>query len=291
MLTRESEIGRSLFQAPPEDRALLDLSVRRKVKDDVVAAVLRLQPEEVVPRREAALDRLATIAGIRDQAERARLPEVLADLPADQWPADNGRLVSTPQEPPAAPPAAATPEPAKPAPARPAPAKRAPAKRERRRRPTAAIAVVVVGALLGGAVGLLLFGGDSDDDGSKPAPAPAAEAPAPKPVELQPVSPDFPARGTASIEGSGTNSRLTMSLSGLPPREEAYAVWLYNAITDAVLIDRVVGTSLNIDEVLPADPADYKYIDVSQEPIDDNPNHSGASVMRIPVDELLKNPG
>ena len=100
--------------------------------------------------------------------------------------------------------------------------------------------------------------------------------------------PDFPARGTANIEGSGTNSRLKMSLSGLPPREEAYAVWLYNSVTDAVLIDRVVGTSLNIDKVLPADPAGYKYIDVSQEPIDDNPNHSGASVMRVPIDELSR---
>jgi len=276
MLTRESEIGRSLFQAPPEDRALLDLSVRRKVKDDVVAAVLRLQPEDVAPRREAALDRLATVAGIHDQAERARLPQVLAELPADQWPDDNGRLVSTPRQAPAPPP----PPPA---------AKPAPPKRARRRRPMAAIVVVIVGALLGGAVGLLLFGGDSDDDnGSNPSPAPAAEAPAAKPVELKPVSPDFPARGTASIEGSGTNSRLKMSLSGLPPREEAYAVWLYNTVTDAVLIDRVVGTSLDIDKVLPVDPAGYKYIDVSQEPIDDNPNHSGASVMRLPVDELSR---
>jgi hypothetical protein len=272
MLTRESEIGRSLFQAPPEDRALLDLSVRRKVKDDVVAAVLRLQPEDVAPRREAALDRVATIAGIHDPAERARLPQLLADLPADQWPDDNGRLVNTPPAPTAPPPAA----------------KPQPAGRKRRRRPTAAIAVVLVGALLGGVVGMLLFGGDSDDDNGNPAPAPAAEAPEREPVELQGVSPDFPARGTARIEGSGANSRLIMTLRDLPPREEAYAVWLYNAVTDAVLIDRVVGTSIDIDEVLPADPSGYRFIDVSQEPIDDNPNHSGASVMRVPVEELLK---
>ena len=63
MLTREREIGRSLQKADPQDRALLDLSLRRKVKDDVVAAVLRLQPEEVVHRRAAALDRLAADLG------------------------------------------------------------------------------------------------------------------------------------------------------------------------------------------------------------------------------------
>ena len=282
MLTRESEIGRSLFQAPAEDRALLDLSVRRKVKDDVVAAVLRLQPEDVAPRREAALDRLAAQAGIVDQEERARLPQVLADLPADQWPDESGGLAST---------APAPPEPADTTPPPPLAAKPEPAARKRRRRPSAALAVVLVGAVLGAVVGLLLFGGDSDDDNGGSAPSPAAEAPAAKPVELAPVSPDFPGRGSARIEGSGTNSRLIMSLSGLPPREEAYAVWLYNAVTDAVLIDRVVGTSLEIDEVLPVDPAGYKYIDVSNEPIDDNPNHSGASVMRIPVDELLKASG
>jgi hypothetical protein len=149
--------------------------------------------------------------------------------------------------------------------------------------------VVLVGALLGAFVGLVLFGGDSDDDGGSSAPAPAAQAPAQQSVELEAVVEDFPGRGTAQIEGSGDDSRLVMSLRDLPPREEAYAVWLYNSLPDAVLIDRVVGSSLDIDEQLPEDPSGYKFIDVSREPIDDNPNHSGASLMRVPVDELLEN--
>jgi Anti-sigma-K factor rskA len=274
MLTRDREIGRSLFQAPPEDRALLDLSVRRKVKDEVVAAVLRLQPEDVPLRREAALDRLADQLGIHDPAERARLPEQLAELPGDQWPDENGSLVSSAPAVPPPPPPAAKPDPAR-----------------RRRRPLAAIVVIVVGALLGGFVGLLLFGGDSDDDGdSGSAPAATAPAPAPKSVDLEPVLPGFSGHGTARIEGSGANSRLVMSLRGLPPREEAYQVWLYNSLTDALPVDRVVGSRLDVDKVLPADPAKYKFIDVSLEPIDDNPNHSGASVLRAPVDELLEKP-
>ena len=79
-----------------------------------------------------------------------------------------------------------------------------------------------------------------------------------------------------------------LSLRDLPPREEAYAVWLYNDLTDAVLVDRVVGGSLDVDKPLPADPSGYKFIDVSREPIDDNPNHSGASLMRVPIAELTK---
>jgi hypothetical protein len=283
MLTRDREIGRSLFQAPPEDRALLDLSVRRKVKDEVVAAVLRLQREEVAPRREAALDRLADQLGMHDHAERARLPELLAELPADQWPDDNGSLTAT-APPPAEPPPAAKPEPEPDPDPDPEPDRR-------RRRPMAAIVVIVIGALLGGFIGLLFFGGDSEDDGdSGNAPAASAPAPAPAPesVDLQPVLAGFPARGTARIEGSGANSRLIMSLRDLPPREEAYAVWLYNSLTDAVMIDRVVGTRLDVDRVLPADPAGSRFIDVSREPIDDNPNHSGSSVLRVPVENLLK---
>ena len=147
--------------------------------------------------------------------------------------------------------------------------------------------MVVAGAIIGCVIGLLVFGGGSDDGDSKPVAA-AKTQPAAKTVAVEPVAPDFPGRGTARIEGSGTDSTLVMSLRDLPPREEAYAVWLYNSITDAQLLDRVVGTVLDVNRRLPADPSRYKYIDVSREPIDDNPNHSGASVMRVPVAELLK---
>jgi hypothetical protein len=263
MLTRDREIGRSLRRVDPQDRAILDLSLRRKVKDEVVAAVLRMQPEDVAPRREAALDRLAAELGV-DHGERASLSQVLLELPADQWPADSQ---------------GGQPEPT------PAPA---PAPERHRLRPLAVAAVVVVGALLGALIGLLLFGGDSEDEKGSPAPPPAQKAVAPASVSLEPITPDFPGQGTARIEGTGTNSRLVMSLRNLPPREEAYAVWLYNSVGDAKLVDRAVGTTLDLNRRLPADPAGYKYIDVSREPIDDNPNHGGASVLRVPIAGLTK---
>jgi hypothetical protein len=266
MLTREREIGRSLQKADPQDRALLDLSLRRKVKDDVVAAVLRLQPEEVVYHRAAALDRLAADLGIYDDAERARLSDVLADLPAEEWPAE---AIDAEAE-------------------RPAPSEPAPPRSARSRRPLVAGIVVVVGALLGGLIGLVLFGGGSDDDAKAPRAAAAPAAPAADNVALTGIAPDFPGRGSARIEGSGAESRLVLSLRDLPPREEAYAVWLYNSLTDTVLVERVVGSELDVNRVLPADPSGFRYLDVSREPIDDNPNHSGASVMRVPIAELAK---
>jgi len=282
MLTREREIGRSLQKADPQDRALLDLSLRRKVKDNVVAAVLRLQPEEVVHHRAAALDRLAADLGIYDDAERARLSDLLAELPAEEWPDDTANGTPAGQGP-AEPPAAVEP-PLAPKP----PAAPKPVKRNRRRRPFLAAGVIVVGAILGAFIGLVLFGGDSGDDKGEPAPAQAPAPPAAKSVELTAIAPDFAARGTARIEGSGADSRLVLSLRDLPPREEAYAVWLYNDLTDTVLVDRVVGSSLEVNKVLPADPAGYRYIDVSREPIDDNPNHSGASLMRVPIADLTE---
>jgi hypothetical protein len=282
------------------------------VKDDVVAAVLRLQPEEVGPRRRAALDRLAEELGLYEQAERARLADLVAELPADQWPesaeADRDAPADAPAEVESETSAAVTPEetpeapaevvsegpaetPAEPAAAEPAAAAAQPAKPKpelrRRRRPLLAAAVVVAGAIIGCVIGLLVFGGDSDDGDKNPVAA-AKQQPAAQSVAVTPIAPGFPGRGTARIEGSGTGSTLVMSLRDLPPREEAYAVWLYNSITDARLLDRVVGTVLDVNRRLPADPSRYKYIDVSREPIDDNPNHSGASVMRVPVAELLK---
>jgi hypothetical protein len=38
---------------------------------------------------------------------------------------------------------------------------------------------------------------------------------------------------------------------------------------------------------LPAAAARYRYIDVSLEPADGNPNHSGQSVLRVPLRGLL----
>ncbi len=82
---------------------------------------------------------------------------------------------------------------------------------------------------------------------------------------------------------------MKVTLRNLPPREEAYAVWLYNSIGDARLLDSAVGSATRTwTSPCPADADRYRFVDVSREPIDDNPNHSGASVLRVPLADLTR---
>jgi hypothetical protein len=43
-----------------------------------------------------------------------------------------------------------------------------------------------------------------------------------------------------------------------------------------------------LDVELPSDASNYRFLDVSREPDDANPNNSGASVMRAPLGNLLR---
>ncbi len=200
MLTRDQEIGRSLRNADPEQRALLDLSMRRRVKDDVIAAVLRLQPEDVAPRREAALDRLAWDLGIHDEDKRAKLPDELRSLPDNQWPSEFDAPPKPSQDPPKveAPAPADEPEPPA-APPPPTPAYEPPARppeasppayvplaaaadtpppepkpEKRRRRRGALWFLVLAGALIGAVLAIVLINASDDDKQSQPSSAAAA---------------------------------------------------------------------------------------------------------------------
>jgi len=79
-----------------------------------------------------------------------------------------------------------------------------------------------------------------------------------------------------------------LRVHGLPALDEAYQVWLYNSVSDAVGVARVVRGRFALNAALPVDPARYRSIDVSREPLDGNPNHSGESVLRVPVARLLE---
>jgi hypothetical protein len=69
--------------------------------------------------------------------------------------------------------------------------------------------------------------------------------------------------------------------------DHAYEVWLFNSATDAVGLARVARGSFAVRARLPEDPGRWRYVDVSREPLDRNPGHSGASVLRVPVARLL----
>jgi anti-sigma-K factor RskA/sigma-70-like protein len=71
----------------------------------------------------------------------------------------------------------------------------------------------------------------------------------------------------------------------LPPnqRRQAYEVWLWNSDSDAKSLGaQVTDRQGNYQGAgpLPSDFSRFKYIDISREPIDQNPRHSGQSVLR-----------
>lgn len=70
----------------PATRALLDLSIRRRIRDDAMAPLLRTDPFHLAWRRARALERIA--AAIADDDDFLALGEVraaLTRLPDDAW--------------------------------------------------------------------------------------------------------------------------------------------------------------------------------------------------------------
>jgi len=79
-------LARCVQQLDPATRALLDLSVRRGVRDDHMAPILRTDPFHLAWRRARALEKIARELGEGDRA--APLGEVrmaLEALPREAW--------------------------------------------------------------------------------------------------------------------------------------------------------------------------------------------------------------
>jgi hypothetical protein len=156
--------------------------------------------------------------------------------------------------------------------------------RSRQRTLLIVLALIVALAVI---VGIQRAGGSSNKSSSTPTPAPAAPAPAAAKVKQTKLSPvgTTTATGTAAI----ANGRLTMNVKGLAdPKGGTYTVWLYNSVIDSTPIGTSKGTSIKLDVKLPADAKHFKYVDVSLQPAGSNANHSGESVLRVPLAQLQK---
>jgi Anti-sigma-K factor rskA/Sigma-70, region 4 len=148
----------------------------------------------------------------------------------------------------------------------------------------------------------VLFGGD-DDDGNSESQADrgsetttnANQTPTELIGQLQ-LNPldkgDKNTIGVAAIAKTGNKMQLAVQAK-LPPRtgeKEAYEVWLYNSKDDAVSIGAqrtdAQGNFQGAGDI-PADYTKYKYVDVSSEKIDRNPAHSGKSVLRGAIADLV----
>ena len=73
-------------------------------------------------------------------------------------------------------------------------------------------------------------------------------------------------------------------IRGLRPGH--YQVWLYNSILDARSIGQADGRRFTVTASLPGNWKRFKFVDVSREPREGNPSHSGESVLRTPTASL-----
>ena len=276
----------------PGNRALLDLSLRRGVSDAEIGELLRKEPAEVARGRDAVLELLADALDVGGHDRRERVREAVAALSDDAW----------------HPPAAAPPPPAPPPPTPPEEPLEEVAERDRERAVTARelddkhlfkaepakrsrraglLALVGLLAVVIALIAVLSDGGDDDEpenaNGNGSPPAQNGGSPEGSTEDLATVG-GGKGSGTVAVTDEGA----TVTIRGLPdPKGGVYGVWLYDSIVRAKSLGTIEGGSGQLTATLPPDARSYRFLDVSLEPDDGNPNHSGDSVMRAPVGELL----
>ncbi|HEY1358431.1 MAG TPA: hypothetical protein VGF21_09010 [Thermoleophilaceae bacterium] len=82
---RMRDLGRALGKLDDQSRALLELSLRRAMADDEIAAVLLQTTDEVEERRAELLERLAEELHVDTHEGRDELFATIQDLPAGHW--------------------------------------------------------------------------------------------------------------------------------------------------------------------------------------------------------------
>jgi DNA-directed RNA polymerase specialized sigma24 family protein len=79
------DLGQALAALDDESRALLELSMRRGMSDEEIAAVLLTETDEVERRRSELLERLASDLELDGHSQRDELFATLQDLPQQFW--------------------------------------------------------------------------------------------------------------------------------------------------------------------------------------------------------------
>ena len=131
---------------------------------------------------------------------------------------------------------------------------------------------------------LVLVSGGHGDGGQARAAAPRGPAP-PEVITLRRTSiAPRGATGTATITNRSSGPQVKVVARGVEPvsKRRAYEVWLYNSRRDAVSIGATYAPNGRIKGAgaLPANYADYRYLDISLEKIDRHREHNGRSVLR-----------
>jgi hypothetical protein len=304
----------ALGRLAPEERAVLELSIRRGLHDAVLAELLRLEAEVVGRRRRSALRRLAAALDVpggvpletalrelwgEEDAEPAPTPPA-AEKPDRARPAPSGvaerRGAAGPESGVAERRGAAAPERVRRAPPRPAerrrdaeaPPARRPAPTAVVRRPlrrTGAVAALVASAAAGAAIAALVI----REDGSTPVLGPGSLEPGAGPiVRLSQVGAPSGRAGTAQVVQSARRPRVRLWLRGLPRRPRGYGIWLYDSPAKARRLVQFRGPGVRLEVALPVGFRHYRAIDVSAERATSGPRHAGPSVLRVRMRPLLR---
>jgi anti-sigma-K factor RskA len=141
-----------------------------------------------------------------------------------------------------------------------------PARRRLVLRPALAAACAVVLLAAGVGIGALLAGGDDEPAGTR--------------IALAPLDAPRTASGSVTVADG-----VSLDVSGLPRTRDGdfYELWLLGADKQLVSLGSfAVGADgkARLNVPLPVNPARFTYFDVSREPGDGDPGHSGLSVLR-----------
>jgi hypothetical protein len=150
-------------------------------------------------------------------------------------------------------------------------APKGPGQQSRRRRAgLLAAAACVLGIVIGAAGALLVSDArEADDRGKVVATANLAALPGHKGI------------GVARVEGSGARRVLVLDVSGLSTGDGVYEVWLLDKDAKRLVSLGVLeGSEARFPLPAAVDVRQFPVVDVSIEPVDGDPAHSGNSVVR-----------
>lgn len=248
------EIDAVLSRLSAESRALLELSVRRGIPDEEIASLLGTTESGVRLRREAVMHEIADSLHQRPGAAlRRRVAEHLGGRGNLFAPAPDSQDGDAPE----------------------------PERRSRAWLP-ALLGVLVIAVAV--ALVLALSGGGDNDKGEPGGRRTAQLGPE---ARLEPLPGGPKADAMARLVRRDHRDRLQLHVSGLPRPRGSYTVWLYDSVAKAERLGSSSTGTIDLDAALPADVDRYSDIDISVEPNDGNPNHSGASILRVPLARLL----
>jgi hypothetical protein len=300
----ENGLEHALKAIDPVARAMLDLSIRRRLPDSSIADLAQMPPDELVRWRGEVLDQLGRQIGLTGPDMRDQVRTGLEAIDPSAWVGTEKGAAKAKAKP--------TPKP----------------KRESQRPSRRLLGLLGLLVILVIIVAIVSLSGGDDNGGGTPSPpttttpptsttstttkptsttttkpttsttttesttTTSTTTPPPTPgVTMDPL-PGMPDRGTATISLSGSGDQLTVDvdLKGMPAPaggSGVYELWLYNTLIGARSLGTTDSGDGSISARLPADASDFRFLDLSRESGPSDHIHSGISIRRAELAPLL----